>query len=219
MSGMIFIPSFSNGILWMFYKTAFILGVLLLFGCANAPELQIDSPEKQAAHFSGDYLIGPGDGLNIFVWRHPEVSVVVPVRPDGKVSTPLVEDVVAAGKTSTQLARDIEDILSVYIKQPKVTVIIQSFGGGYDQRIRVVGQAMQPQALGYRDGMTLLDVMISVGGLTEYAAGNRAVVMRTANGVQQKLDVDLEDLLEEGNVAVNIDMMPGDILVIPQSWF
>ncbi len=202
----------------MYCRVMVLSVVLFLSGCANTAPL-VDSGADGAEGVGSDYLIGAGDSLNIFVWRHPEVSIVVPVRPDGKVSAPLVEDVVAAGKTSTQLARDIEKILSIYVKQPKVTVIIQGFGGGYGQQVRVVGQALEPQALGYREGMTLLDVMIAVGGLTEYAAGNRATVVRTVNGVARTFSVKLADLVEGGDISENVGMMPGDVLVIPQSWF
>ncbi len=191
--------------------------VLFMSGCAGTS--LVSSDLGGSSDVGGDYLIGSGDSLNIFVWRHPEVSIVVPVRPDGKISAPLVEDVVAAGKTSTQLARDIEEVLSVYVKQPKVTVIIQAFGGGYGQQVRVVGQASQPQALAYQEGMTLLDVMIAVGGLTEYAAGNRATIVRTTEGTMRKFNVRLADLVEDGDMDVNVEMMPGDVLVVPQSWF
>ncbi len=166
-----------------------------------------------------DYLIGPGDTLSIFVWRHPEMSIRVPVRPDGRISAPLVEDVDAEGKTPTQLARDIEEVLSVYVKQPKVTIIVEGFGVGYGQQVRVVGQATTPGALRYQEGMTLLDAIIAVGGINEFAAGNRAVVVRTAKGNMERIPVRLDDLLDEGDMEANIPLMPGDVVVIPQSWF
>ena len=165
------------------------------------------------------YLIGPGDSVNIIVWRNPEVSMSVPVRPDGKITTPLVEDLPAAGKTSTALARDIEKALSKYIQQPVVTVIVTNFVGNYNEQIRVIGQAAKPQALAYRRDMSLMDVMIAVGGTTEFAAGNRASLIRTVDGKQQKYNVRLDDLIRDGDISANVPMRPGDVLVIPESFF
>ncbi len=165
------------------------------------------------------YLIGPGDTLNIFVWRNPDLSTAVPVRPDGRITIPLVEDLQASGKTPTQLARDIEKALARYVKDPLVTVMVTGFIGPYSQQIRVVGEAAQPQALPYRDRMTLLDVMIAVGGLTEFAAGNRARLVRIVDGKQQILELRLDDLLKDGDISANIPMLPGDTLIIPESWF
>ncbi len=195
-----------------------VLGVVLS-ACSTAPTVppadEVALPEK-----SPDYLIGPGDTVNIFVWRNPELSATVPVRPDGKITTPLIEDVPAAGKTPTQLARDMEKELAVYIKNPVVTVIVTGFVGPYDQQVRVVGQAAQPRALPYREHMTLLDLMIAVGGLTEFAAGNRAVVIRrTESGKPIEFSVRIDDLLNEGDISANVEMMPGDILIIPEAWF
>jgi polysaccharide export outer membrane protein len=166
-----------------------------------------------------DYLIGPGDTVNVTVWRNPEVSMSVAVRPDGKITTPLVEDLAASGKTPTELARDIEKALSKYIQQPVVTVIVTSFGGPYSQQIRVIGQAAKPQALAYRHGMSLMDVLIAVGGVTEFAAGNRANIIRNVDGKQQQLAVRLSDLIRDGDISANVPMQPGDILVIPESYF
>jgi len=165
------------------------------------------------------YLIGPGDSLNIFVWRNPDLSTSVPVRPDGRITIPLVEDLQASGKTPSQLARDIEKVLSRYVKDPLVTVMVTGFVGPYSQQIRVVGEAAKPQALPYRDRMTLLDVMIAVGGLTEFAAGNRARLVRIVDGQQQILELRLDDLLKDGDISANIPMRPGDTLIIPESWF
>ena len=194
----------------------FLMMTVLATGCANTPTLSSASEHDEV---SVDYLIGPGDTLDIFVWRNPQVSVSVPVRPDGKVSTPLVEDLVASGKTPTQLARDIEAELSEFIKNPSVTVIVKSFASAYNQQIRVVGEAANPQSLPYRDNMTLLDVLIAVGGLTEFAAGNKATVVRTMDGKQKEFNVHLDDLIKNGDIDANAHMMPGDILIIPQSWF
>lgn len=186
---------------------------LALSGCATktlAPQTQVTNP---------DYLIGPGDTVNIMVWRNPEVSMSVPVRPDGKITTPLVEDLPAAGKTSTDLARDIEKALAKFIQQPVVTVIVTNFVGNFSEQIRVVGQAAKPQALPYRRDMSLMDVLIAVGGVTEFAAGNRASVIRTVDGKQQKYNVRLDDLIKEGDISANMPMRPGDVLVIPESFF
>jgi polysaccharide export outer membrane protein len=190
-------------------------GTLALGGCASrgtpAPA------ELQAAN--SDYLIGPGDGINIIVWRNPEVSMAVPVRPDGKITTPLVEDLPAAGKTSTELARDIEKALAKFIQQPVVTVVVSNFVGTYGEQIRVIGQAARPQALPYRRDMSLMDVMIAVGGTTEFAAGNRASLVRNIDGKQQKYKVRLDDLVKDGDISANVPMRPGDVLIIPESYF
>lgn len=191
--------------------------VLLCGGCSTTktyPPL-----ETTAAASNAPYLIGPGDKIQIVVWRNPELSVTVPVRPDGKISTPLVEDLWASDKTSTQLARDIEKVLAKYIQNPVVTVIVTEFGGVYGQQIRVIGEAAKPQALPYRENMTLLDVMIAVGGITDFAAGNKASVVRRIGGKSTQFGVRLEDLIEGGDLSANVVMRPGDILIIPQSYF
>ncbi|MCP5133628.1 MAG: polysaccharide biosynthesis/export family protein [Gammaproteobacteria bacterium] len=166
-----------------------------------------------------NYLIGPGDQVQIFVWRNPEVSQSITVRPDGKISTPLVEDLQASGKTPTQLARDLEKALETYIRQPIVTVIVAGGIGPYSEQIRVVGQATKPQAIAYKRKMTLLDVMIAVGGLTEFADGNKAKVVRIVDGEQKEYLARVDDLLNDGDIDANVDMLPGDILIIPESWF
>lgn len=166
-----------------------------------------------------EYLLGPGDTININVWRNPEVSQTIPVRPDGRITMPLVEDLPAMGKTPTQLAREIEQILSKYIQQPVVTVTVTSFVGPYTEQIRVIGQASKPQALPYRQGMSLMDVLIAVGGLAEFAAGNRANIVRTVDGKQQKIAVRLNDLIKSGDISANMPVRPGDVLIIPESFF
>jgi polysaccharide export outer membrane protein len=166
-----------------------------------------------------DYLIGPGDNVNITVWRNPEVSQTVPVRPDGKITTPLVEDLPASGRTATDLARDIEVALSKFIQQPVVTVIVTDFVGPYTEQIRVIGQAAKPQALPYREDMSLMDVLIAVGGITEFASGNKATIVRKIDGRQQKFGVRLDDLIKEGDISANTPMRPGDVLIIPESFF
>lgn len=193
---------------------ALLLSVLLA-GCAHRPSLQ--APDATPAQ--GDYQIGAGDVVNINVWRNPEVSLSVPVRPDGKITTPLVEDLQAAGKTATELARDIEKALGKYIQQPMVTVIVTSFVGPYSQQIRVIGQAARPQALAYRQGMSLMDVLIAVGGITDFAAGNKASIIRMVDGKRQSVPVRLQDLLRDGDISANVAVLPGDILVIPEGWF
>jgi len=190
---------------------------LLASGCATTS----DSPSSAATASvsSTTYIIGPGDTVQIFVWRHPDVSATVPVRPDGKISTPLVEDMQAVGKTPTQLARDLEKAFGEYLKNPVATVTVTEFVGTFNEQIRVVGQATQPQALTYRDDLTLLDVMIEVGGLTEFAAGNGAKLVRRTPDGQEKYDVRLTDLINKGDMSANVEMQPGDIVVIPESWF
>jgi polysaccharide export outer membrane protein len=166
-----------------------------------------------------DYIIGPGDSLQVFVWGHDDLSTTVQVRPDGEISTPLVEDMQAAGRTPTQLARDVETRLSEFVRSPTVTIIVQQFVGEYDRQIRVVGQATEPQALAYRDGMSLLDVMIAVGGLSEFASGNRAKIVRRINGEETVIAVRINDLLNRGDMEQNVRMLPGDVLIIPESIF
>lgn len=168
---------------------------------------------------SREYIIGPGDSLDVFVWRNQDLSSRIPVRPDGRISTPLVEDMIAVGKTPTQLARDIEGVLSEFIRTPKVNVIVTSAASANSQ-VRVVGQAVTPRALPYRDGLTVMDVVIAVGGLSEFAAGNRAKIVRENPGSKPtEIRVRLRDLLEKGDLRQNHSMQPGDVLVIPESRF
>ncbi len=193
------------------------VGGLLSLGCAKKyPPL----PEATyQLRYAQKYKIGPGDSVQIFVWRYPEVSTTVPVRPDGFITAPLLEDVPAAGKTPTELARDLEEALAVFLRDPLVTVIVQGFVGIFPEQIRVLGEATEPTAVRYRDGMTLLDLMIQVGGVTEFADGNRAVLVRFESGEQRKHTVRLRDLIENADLSANVDMRPGDILLIPESWF
>ena len=164
------------------------------------------------------YVIGAGDSLNIIIWRNPELSMSVPVRPDGKVSAPLVEELQVQGKTPVEVAREVEKRLAVYVRDPVVTVLVTGFVGPYSEQIRVVGEAARPQFLSYKLKMSLLDVMIVVGGLTDFADGNRATILRTSEGNKQ-YTVRLRDLIKRGDVSANVDMRPGDILIIPQSFF
>ena len=198
-------------------RAAGMLIALVIGGCHGGPPLPPAPPASALP--SSEYIIGPGDKLNIFVWRNPELSVTVEVRPDGRLSIPLVNDVVAIGKTPTQLGQELEQRLAKYIKEPVVTVIAEGFVGPFNEQVRVIGEAARPEALPYRTDMTVLDAMIEVGGLTRYAAGNDAVLVRTAGGRQQTYSVHLDDLIQDGDVASNVALQPGDILIIPQRLF
>lgn len=193
-----------------------IAATVIAAGCAMGPSYP--PAPRTAAGADYEYLIGPLDTVNIIVWRNPELSLAVPVRPDGKITTPLVDDLPALGKSPTALARDIEKALGKYIRDPVVTVIVTSFAGPTSEQIRVIGEATKPQILPYRKDMTMLDVMIAVGGLTEFADGNHATIARMSEG-GKSYGVRLQDLVKRGDISANIDMRPGDIVVIPQSWF
>lgn len=197
---------------------SFVVGCLvcLMAGACSTTSL----PPAPAAASSTDYsyIIGAGDSLSIIVWRNPELSGSYPVRPDGKVSSPLVDELVAQGKTPIELARDIEKKLATYVRDPIVTVIVGGFVGPFSEQIRVIGEAARPQALPFRQKMSVLDVMIAVGGLTDFADGNRAVLQRTSEGGKQYV-VRLKDLVKRGDTSANVEMRPGDILIIPQSFF
>ena len=194
-----------------------VVAVFALGACAGHEEL----PGVGQAESGNEplYKIGPGDSLEIFVWRNPDLGITVPVRPDGRISVPLLEDVVAAGKTATDLSREIEAKLSEYIQDPLVTVIITGFIGNYTEQVRVVGQATNPQAIPYRAKMTLLDAMISVGGLAEFAAGNRATLVRRVGGEQKQYRLRIADLIKDGDISANADLLPGDVIIIPESVF
>ena len=200
---------------------AWILALTVVLGSwAGFAQAQAEAqPSATGATPSANYIIGPGDTLKVFVWSHEDLSVVVPVRPDGRISTPLVEDMQAAGKTPTQLARDVEGVLKEFIRTPTVNIIVEKFVGTFGEQIRVVGQAANPQALPYRDGMTLLDVMIAVGGLGEFAAGNRAKLIRKVDGKQTEIKVRVDDLLNDGDISQNVAVRPGDVVIIPEARF
>jgi polysaccharide biosynthesis/export protein len=197
------------------------LAVTLALGLAACADRDPPAPSNVQVQqpVTPDYKIGPLDTIQIFVWQSPEFTVTVPVRPDGRISTPLIEDLEATGRTPTQLARDIEEKLKVYVQDPLVTVIVSGFAGPFDQQVRVVGEALQPRAIPYRANMTMLDVMIEVGGLTEFASGNRAVLARGQTGNQTTFNVRLDDLLRDGDIRANVPVLPGDVVIIPQSWF
>ncbi len=191
------------------------VALLVAIGCASPPPAPttVDDPEIE------QYVIGPGDTLSVQVWRNPELSISVPVRPDGQISTPLVEDVQASGVTPTELARVMEEELSLYLRDPIVTVIVTGFAGPYDRQVRVIGQAAQPRALQYREDMSVMDVMIEVGGITDVAAGNRTVLVRNEDGERKQYRVRLHDLLNRGEIDANVDIKPGDVLIIPERFF
>ncbi|HEU4603552.1 MAG TPA: XrtA/PEP-CTERM system exopolysaccharide export protein [Steroidobacteraceae bacterium] len=200
-----------------FTKSALVFFLTVVVTACAAPRSNSNGAVPAPAE-PVEYRIGPGDTLNVFVWNHPELSVNIPVRPDGMISTPLAENTQAAGKTASQLARDLETALSEYVRSPKVNVLVTAFVGSMDQ-IRVVGQASHPQSLAYRADMTVLDVMIAVGGLGQFAAGNRAKVVRKVGGEQKEIPVRLNDLMNKGDMSANLQMMPGDVLIIPESRF
>jgi polysaccharide export outer membrane protein len=192
-----------------------LLLAMMLFGCKSptAPPAPVSAPVSNYK-----YLIGAGDLLSVIVWRNPDLSMTVPVRPDGKISLPLVEDLPVAGKDPIMVAREIERALTKYIREPVVTVVVTQFAGPYSEQIRVIGQATKPQALSYRENMTLLDVMIAVGGMTDFADGNRANILRTSEG-NKLYRVRLDDLLRGGDISANVAVVPGDVVIIPESWF
>jgi polysaccharide export outer membrane protein len=200
---------------------AIAAATMLVASCAqNNSEIEKTGFTPTQADKAAYYQVGPGDTLQVFVWRNPDLTVTVPVRPDGRISVPLIEDLVVTGKTPTIVARDIEKKLQTYVQDPIVTVIVSNFIGPFTQQVRVVGEAAQPQAIPYRDNMSVLDVMIAAGGLTRFAAGNRAVIARNAgNGKTQEIHVRLSDLLKDGDLSANVAMVPGDVLIVPQSWF
>lgn len=204
---------------------AVLAALTLVAGCSSGvigggEKLQLaPSAADNVAMAAPEYLIGPLDALEVFVWRAPELSTNVIVRPDGRISTPLVEDMVASGKTPSRLAKDLEGVLAEYVRTPQVTVIVSNFSSTFDQQVRVLGEAQQPTALPFQSGMTVLDVMVAVGGLTEFAAGNRAVLIRGSGEDRQSYRLRLDDLLRKGNIAANAPVLPGDVILIPESVF
>ncbi len=205
-----------------------VAGLLTLAGCSSTPKggtavapMKTDPGRATDSTVSDEYIIGAGDQLSVFVYRNPDLSEGgVAVRPDGRISTPLIEDIVAAGKKPKELAREIEKRLAKFIQDPNVTIIVRSFIGPPDRQVRVIGEATDPIAIPYREHMTLLDVMIATKGLTKFASGNRAVIVRVdPDGKRRSINVRLADLIKDGDIAQNIEMTPGDTLIIPQSWF
>jgi polysaccharide biosynthesis/export protein len=180
--------------------------------------LRLPAAAAQTGAASPDYVIGPGDELKVFVWQNPDLSVTVPVRPDGKISTPLDEDMTAVGKTPSQLAHDIAAKLAEYVRSPHVNVIVLQAASVFSQ-VKVIGQVMKPEAIAYRDGMTVLDAVLAAGGLTQYAAGNRARIVRRVNGHEEQIPVRLASLVNSGEMSQNLPLKPGDVLVVPESRF
>ncbi|MBU2704447.1 polysaccharide export protein [Zooshikella marina] len=204
-------------------KAAVFLSVLAVAGCAShdypplpTSAVQIPVTTDPASY---NYRIGPGDQLDIFVWRNPDLSTEVQVRPDGKITTPLVEDISVSGKTPASVARELEQELSKYIRDPIVTILVKGFVGPYSEQVRIVGEASSPQAIAYREKMTLLDVMIAVGGLTEFADGDKATLIRVVDGKHQQYNIKLEKLIKDGEIAANADVLPGDVIIIPEAIF
>jgi polysaccharide biosynthesis/export protein len=199
-----------------------IVSLVVLLGCITGAEAAAApatvAPMAQPAVVTPDYIIGPGDELQVFVWRNPDLTVTVPVRPDGKISTPLNEDMPAVGKTPQVLARDIEKVLSEYVKSPQVNIIVTKPASVYSQ-VKVIGQVLKPGAVPYRDGMTVLDAVLAVGGLSNFAAGNRAHLVRTEGGKQIEIKVKLDSLVNSGDMSQNQVLKPGDVLVVPESRF
>lgn len=193
-----------------------ILGLVLLAGCGSYDG---EPPPVEVGAETPQYIIGPLDSLSVFVWRNPELSSGAVVRPDGRVTLPLVEDLEAAGRTPVELAREIEVALGEYILDPIVTVSVGSFVGTFAEQIRIVGEASRPQAIPYRADMTMLDVMIQVGGLTAFADGNGTTLVRDEDGTQKKYRVRLDDLLKDGDISANVAVLPGDVIIVPESWF
>jgi len=193
----------------------------LLTGCSGTSSLPQATTRPSLTTDVNDYkyLIGPGDNVSIFVWRNPEISGSFVVRPDGKVTTALVEDIDVAGRTPTMLAREIEEKLSTYINNPRVTVSVGGFSGPLSEQVRVIGEATNPRAINYTEHMTLLDLMIAVGGLTEFADGNDAKLIRVVDGRQNTYEIAIDDLIRDGDISKNVDMLPGDIVIIPEAWF
>lgn len=181
---------------------------------ASEPATQLPAENKVGE----DYVIGPGDTIQVFVWRNPELTTTVPVRPDGKITTPLVQDMVAVGKTPSVLSRDIEKVLAEYVRSPQVNVIVTQPTSAFSQ-VKVIGQVIRPQSIAYRDGLTVLDAVLAVGGLGPFAAGNRAKVVRTENGKTDEIKVKIADLVNDGDLKQNIKLQPGDVIVVPESLF
>lgn len=201
-----------------------LAAALALSACASNSGLPTLPPAQFQSATDGpgaEYVVGPLDSLSIFVWRNPELSTSVTVRPDGRFTTPLIEDMVATGKTPSALAREIEQKLATYIQEPIVSVIVNNFNGPLSQQVRVVGEAARPAAIPYRSNMTLLDVMIAVGGLTEYAAGDSARLIRydKESNTQKEYGLKVESLLKGGKTNANVAVQPGDVIIIPESFF
>lgn len=197
------------------------LSLLVLVGlgaCSGVAAQEAATPPAPATGTTSEYIIGPGDTLQVFVWRNTELTTSVPVRPDGKISTPLVEDMIAVGKTPSKLARDIEVVLAEYIRQPQVNIIVTTAVSTFSQ-VKVIGQVTNPQAMPYREGMTIMDAVLAVGGLGPYAAGNRAKLMRAEGAGPREIKIKLSDLINKGDLSQNLALRPGDVIIVPESRF
>lgn len=201
-------------------KTAALMLLWSLQACTTnqLPPATIQ-PSQTTSVDQYNYLIGPNDAVNIFVWRNPELSGTFAVRPDGKISTSLVEDITVAGKTPSQFARELEKVLAKYIRDPVVTVSVNGFVGPFSEQVRIIGASGKPMAFPYRQNMTALDLMIAAGGLSEFADGNNAKLVRVVNGTQTTYELRLDDLIRDGEIGANVDILPGDIIIIPEAWF
>lgn len=201
------------------HRAISLLFLLVFLSACSSKPVYPPAPAKADGGADWMYLLGPGDSVNVFVWGNPEVSGSFPIRPDGKITMSLVEDLPVTGKTPTQLAREIEKVLGKYIQDPIVSVTVGGGIGPFSQQIRVLGQAMKPQSLAYREHMSLLDLMIAVGGITDFADGNRASILRVVDGKPQQLGVRIDDLIKDADVSANVELRPGDVLIIPERWF
>ena len=211
-----------------FYRQLLILLSLLAFATSAMSQTPVAPEPTPSASgplvapaeskVSDDYMIGPGDTIQVFVWRNPELTTTVPVRPDGKITTPLVQDMVAVGKTPSLLARDIEKVLAEYVRTPQVNVIVTQPTSAFSQ-VKIIGQVVRPQSIAYRDGLTVLDAVLAVGGLGPFAAGNRGKVVRTENGKPREIKVKIASLVNDGDLKHNIQLQPGDVIVVPESMF
>jgi polysaccharide export outer membrane protein len=201
-------------------KTAALMLLVSLQACTTnqLPQATVQ-PSQTSAVDQYSYLIGPNDAVTIFVWRNPELSGSFTVRPDGKISTSLVEDIPVAGKTPSQFAREMEKVLAKYIRDPVVTVSVNGFVGPFSEQVRIIGASGKPMAFPYRQNMTALDLMIAAGGLSEFADGNGAKLVRVINGKQMTYQLQLDDLIRDGDISANVDILPGDIVIIPEAWF
>jgi polysaccharide export outer membrane protein len=212
----------SSGSLHILSRRLLRNAAALILACVAVPSFAAEEtpvPSPGGAVTDPEYVIGPGDTVQVFVWRNPELSVTVPVRPDGKISTPLVEDVVAVGKTSSQLAREMEKVLAEYIRTPQVNIIVTNPVSTFSQ-VKVIGEVTNPQPVPYREGLTVLDVVLAAGGLTEFAAGNRAKIIRKNEaGKDTEIKVRLESLVRKGKISENVEVRPGDVLIVPESFF
>lgn len=211
------IRGFSTYLSQTFLKRYFVLIIAFAGACASNNYEELPPANYQTT--APPYIVGSGDTLEVFVWGNPQLSTSVTVRPDGKITSPLIEDLQASGKTPNELAREMEKLLAQYVLEPVVSVKVSNFVGRYSEQIRVIGEATAPQSIPFRENITAMDVIIAVGGMTDIADGNRATIVRTVDGEQKTYQVRLDDLVRKGDISANVDMLPGDVLIIPEAWF